>query len=262
MPPHLRTRSLLEHVQPIELLGLTATPERADGLDVLHYFDGRIAAELRVWDAIDQQYLVPFLYYGVHDGLDLTQVPWKRGQGYDVAALTNVYTANHVWVGQLIKQLHERVADVTSMRALGFCVSIEHARFMAEQFVPRGIRARAVWGDSTSAGATVGSRRSRRRCDRRAVHRRPVQRGHRPAECRHALDATPDRERDLVPPAARPRLASRHGQGGMHRARLRGTASPRVPLRPPLQGAARRKPQGSRAADRPELSLPTGGLPL
>jgi superfamily II DNA or RNA helicase len=78
--------SLLEHVQRIELLGLTATPERADGLDVLHYFDGRIAAELRVWDTIDQQYLVPFRYYGVHDGLDLAHVPWKRGQGYEVEA--------------------------------------------------------------------------------------------------------------------------------------------------------------------------------
>ena len=45
---------LLERLVPRELLGLTATPERADGLDVLGYFDGRIAAELRVWDAIDQ----------------------------------------------------------------------------------------------------------------------------------------------------------------------------------------------------------------
>ena len=62
---------LLSHLEPIELLGLTATPERADGVDVLGYFDGRIAAELRVWDAIDQQYLAPFSYYGVHDGLDL-----------------------------------------------------------------------------------------------------------------------------------------------------------------------------------------------
>ena len=68
--PPLRI-ALLEHVDPIELLGLTATPERTDGLDVLHYFDDRIAAELRVWDAIDQQYLVPFVYYGIHDGLDL-----------------------------------------------------------------------------------------------------------------------------------------------------------------------------------------------
>ncbi|MDQ3306994.1 MAG: DUF3427 domain-containing protein [Actinomycetota bacterium] len=143
-------RALLEHVTPTELLGLTATPERADGLDVLRYFDGRIAAELRVWDAIDQQYLVPFTYYGIHDGLDLTEVPWRRGQGYDVDALTNVYTANDIWVSQLLNQLRARVADVTTMRALGFCVSVEHARFMARQFQQRGITARAVWGDSSA----------------------------------------------------------------------------------------------------------------
>jgi hypothetical protein len=143
-------RGLLEHVTPTELVGLTATPERADGLDILRYFDGRIAAELRVWDAIDQQYLVPFTYYGIHDGLDLTDVPWRRGQGYDVDALTNVYTANDIWVSQLVNQLRARVADVTTMRALGFCVSVEHARFMATQFQRRGITARAVWGDSTS----------------------------------------------------------------------------------------------------------------
>jgi superfamily II DNA or RNA helicase/HKD family nuclease len=143
-------RALLEHVEPIELLGLTATPERADGLDVLRYFEGRIAAELRVWDAIDQQYLVPFVYYGIHDGLDLRHVPWRRGQGYDVAALTNVYTANDLWVGQLVSQLRDRVADVRGMRALGFCVSIEHARFMAHQFNRRGIPARAVWGTSST----------------------------------------------------------------------------------------------------------------
>ena len=142
--------ALLEHVEPLELLGLTATPERTDGLDVLTYFDGRIAAELRVWDAIDQQYLVPFAYYGVHDGLDLTQVPWRRGQGYDVDALTNVYTANDIWVGQLVNQLRARVTDVGAIRAIGFCVSVEHARFMARQFEKRGIAARAVWGDSTA----------------------------------------------------------------------------------------------------------------
>src|SRR5262245_63037749 len=65
----------LGHVNPIELLGLTATPERADGLNVLGYFDGRIAAELRLWDAIDQQHLAPFSYFGVHDGIDLREVP-------------------------------------------------------------------------------------------------------------------------------------------------------------------------------------------
>jgi superfamily II DNA or RNA helicase/HKD family nuclease len=142
---------LLDRLRPIELLGLTATPERADGLDVLRFFDGRISAELRIWDAIDQQYLVPFAYYGIHDGLDLRDVPFRRGVGYDVDSLTNVYTASHVWVGQVIEQMRRRVGDPTKVRALGFCVGVDHARFMSEQFNRHGIPSQAVWGDTPEA---------------------------------------------------------------------------------------------------------------
>ena len=141
-------RAILERLRPRELLGLTATPERADGFAVQDFFDGRITAELRVWEAIDQQYLVPFAYYGIHDGLDLREVPFRRGTGYDVAALTNVYTADHVWVGQVIEQARPRVGNLSSMRALGFCVSVAHARFMSDEFNRRGIPAAAVWGDT------------------------------------------------------------------------------------------------------------------
>ncbi|MEZ5231013.1 MAG: DEAD/DEAH box helicase family protein, partial [Acidimicrobiales bacterium] len=96
---------VLGHLEPAELLGLTATPERSDGLPILNWFDDRIAAELRLWDAIDQQYLTPFLYYGIHDGLDLRDIPWKRGRGYDTQALTNLYTSADAWARLVIKQL-------------------------------------------------------------------------------------------------------------------------------------------------------------
>ena len=139
---------LLHHVRPRELLGLTATPERADGLTILDWFGGRISAELRLWDAIDQHRLVPFDYYGVHDGADLTQVKWKRGTGYDIEGLTNVYTANDVWARLVLHQVEDRVDDTSAMSALGFCVSIAHARFMARVFNENGIVAAAVWGDS------------------------------------------------------------------------------------------------------------------
>jgi len=141
-------RRLLEHLQPVELLGLTATPERSDGLPVLDWFEGRIAAELRLWDAIDQHRLVPFAYYGVHDGLDLRAVPWRRGGGYDVEALSNLVTGNHAWAHLVIQELGRRVDAIGSMRALGFCVSIEHARFMARMFCQAGVPATAVWSDT------------------------------------------------------------------------------------------------------------------
>jgi superfamily II DNA or RNA helicase/HKD family nuclease len=141
---------VLDHLRPVELLGLTATPERSDGLPVLHWFDDRIAAELRLWDAIDQQHLVPFMYFGIHDGLDLREIPWHRGRGYDSAALTGAYTSTDAWARLVVQQLTRHV-DAGSMRALGFCVSIEHARFMANHFRRHGIAAAAVWGDSTHA---------------------------------------------------------------------------------------------------------------
>ncbi len=146
----LSYEKLLNHVDPIELLGLTATPERSDGLQVLHWFDDRIAAELRLWDAIDQQYLAPFLYFGVHDGVDLRDIPWRRGRGYEIEALTNRYTSSDAWARLVVKQVIEHV-EVASTRGLGFCVSVEHARFMARHFNAHGIKSVAVWGDSPRA---------------------------------------------------------------------------------------------------------------
>lgn len=141
-------REVLDYLQPRELLGLTATPERADDLSIFDYFDGRIAAELRLWDAIDQHRLAPFQYFGIHDGTDLRRVPWKRGSGYDVDGLTNIYTANDSLARLVLKRLGEHVDDVDGIRALGFCVGVEHARFMARVFNEAGVPSIAVWGDS------------------------------------------------------------------------------------------------------------------
>jgi len=142
---------LLAHVAPRELLGLTATPERADGADVLHWFDGRIAAELRLWDAIDQHRLVPFAYYGIADDLDLREVPWRRGRGYDVERVTNLITSTDAWARQVLQQFVERVGRPDRVRALGFCVSVDHARYMARVFREHGVSAIAVWADTPSA---------------------------------------------------------------------------------------------------------------
>jgi superfamily II DNA or RNA helicase/HKD family nuclease len=148
---HAAARSyeaLLTRLQPLEMLGLTATPERTDGRPVLHWFGDRIAAELRLWDAIEQHRLTPFAYYGIHDGIDLRDVPWRRGQGYDVDALTGKYTENESWARFVYHQLAEHVDDIAAIRCLGFCVSVAHAQYMAAQFRELGVAAVAVWGDT------------------------------------------------------------------------------------------------------------------
>jgi superfamily II DNA or RNA helicase/HKD family nuclease len=144
-------RKLVDHLAPTELLGLTATPERTDGVDVRAFFDGRTAAELRIWDALSQDLLCPFHYFGISDGTDLTQVGWARGR-YDETALSDVYTGNDVRSAMVLRHLQDKVLNVHGMRALGFCVSVAHAEYMAQVFNEAGVAARAVSGTTPTHG--------------------------------------------------------------------------------------------------------------
>lgn len=138
-------RTLIERLAPKELLGLTATPERADGLDVRSFFEGRTAAELRLWDALGADLLCPFHYFAVADGTDLRSVAWKQGR-YDEAALSNVYTGNDARARIVLNALKDKVIDLSSIRGLGFCVSVAHAEYMARAFNQAGIPSLAVSG--------------------------------------------------------------------------------------------------------------------
>jgi superfamily II DNA or RNA helicase/HKD family nuclease len=143
-------REFLDYIRPVHMLGLTATPERADNLDILHWFGGRIAVELRLWDALEQELLSPFHYFGIHDGSDLSTITWRRGKGYgyDRTELTNLYTADHIWVSKVLQAVTGKIGDPKKMRALGFCVSIDHARFMASQLNRANLRAVAIVADT------------------------------------------------------------------------------------------------------------------
>ena len=141
---------LLRHLQPRELLGLTATPERADGASILHWFDGRITAELRLWDAIDRGLLVPFRYFAVHDVVSLQDIRWTRGR-LDQRALEGVYTAHDARAHHIVRAVRDHVHDPKTMRALAFCVGVEHAAYMTAAFNRAGIHARSVTGATPRA---------------------------------------------------------------------------------------------------------------
>ena len=151
-------RKIIDHLTPHELLGLTATPERADGNDVRSFFGGRVAAELRLWDALSADLLCPFHYFGVADGVDLSNMVWRRGM-YDQSALSGVYTGNDARARIVLKQVHDKVTDVHSMRALGFCVSIAHAEYMARVFNQAGIASLTVTSGPGSSDRADALRR-------------------------------------------------------------------------------------------------------
>ena len=140
-------QKLLSHFTPKVLLGLTATPERMDGKDVLEYFDGRISSEMRLGEAIDKKLLTPFQYFCISDELDLSKVKWSKG-GYDNKELTNLLTVDKLNAqkrADLILTRYLRViADIDEVVGLGFCVSIDHANFMANYFNEKGIPSVAI----------------------------------------------------------------------------------------------------------------------
>ncbi|VEG28557.1 DUF3427 domain-containing protein [Actinomyces howellii] len=138
-------KKLLRWCDPEELLGLTATPERADGIDVRTYFGGRATAEIRLWDALESDLLSPFHYFAIADNTDLRQLPWSRGR-YNDRALEELYVGNSQRTALIIEQLNRRVLDTTRMHALGFCVSVQHAEYMAHAFSAAGIPSHVVSG--------------------------------------------------------------------------------------------------------------------
>ncbi len=132
-------RATIHYFKPKILLGLTATPERMDGGDIQEDFHNKIAAEIRLPEALNRKLLCPFQYFGISDSIDLSNVDWERGR-YVASQLTNIYTANDRRVSEIIQALEKYTKDSTDVRALGFCVSIEHAKFMAEKFSLAGFK--------------------------------------------------------------------------------------------------------------------------
>jgi superfamily II DNA or RNA helicase len=133
-------RPFLNYFKPKILLGLTATPERMDNENILEDFCNRIAAEIRLPEALNKKLLSPFQYFGITDSIDLTNVKWEKGR-YVASELTSIYTKNNVRVGEIISNLDKYTNDLNDVRAIGFCVTIEHATFMAEKFNLAGLKA-------------------------------------------------------------------------------------------------------------------------
>lgn len=145
-------QKILEHFKPKVLLGLTATPERMDGKDVLEYFDGKISSEMRLCEAIDKKLLSTFQYFCISDELDLSKLKWSKG-GYDNKELTELLTIDKLnskkRADLVIRSLHDYISDIDEVVGLGFCVSIEHANFMANYFNDKKITSVAISSKTT-----------------------------------------------------------------------------------------------------------------
>lgn len=141
-------RGLLDHFKPSFLLGLTATPERTDGGDLLSLCGENLVFRCDLYEGISQGLLAPFHYFGVPDAVDYAQIPWRSSR-FDETALTDA-VATQARAENALDQLRKHGRGP----ALGFCVSQRHADFMAEYFNNAGLRAVSVHSGPGSAPRT------------------------------------------------------------------------------------------------------------
>jgi superfamily II DNA or RNA helicase len=143
-------------VKPSFLLGLTATPERADGKSLNVYFDSRPdgspAVSLRLWDALDQQLLAPFEYYATADETDLSQIKWNRVE--ELSQLDSLISSNTMRGRLVINAIQQYVSHLDALKGIAFCVSVRHAEFMADWFEKAGLPACSLTGSSTASQRT------------------------------------------------------------------------------------------------------------
>lgn len=145
-------RRLIERLKPKYLLGLTATPERSDGLNILQHFDlrpdGTPSAQMRLWHALEQQLLAPFEYYACADGIDYSGVNWRSAN--ETAQLEQLLTGETGRAIAVLRAWEEHVSTIAECRALAFCVSVAHAEFMTQFFNQHGVNAALVTGQTSA----------------------------------------------------------------------------------------------------------------
>ena len=138
-------RRLIEYFTPRFLLGLTATPERMDGGDLLALCQENLVYRRDLVAGIEAGLLCPFRYFGVPDDVDYSNIPWRSNR-FDEEELTKAVATTRR-AQNALEQFRQRAGS----RTLGFCCSQRHADFMADYFSENGVRAVAVHSGQRSA---------------------------------------------------------------------------------------------------------------
>lgn len=158
-------RPLFDSLRPKILLGLTATPERMDGSSILPDFDNRMAAEIRLPEALSDKLLCPFHYFGVADNIDISGERFWRNGRYSATALEAVFTGDDIRARQrvdvVLQALDRYLPNLDDARGVGFCAGVKHAHYMSDHFQRAGIAAAVV------VGSTPAEERARHQHDLR-----------------------------------------------------------------------------------------------
>ncbi|MGL4731570.1 MAG: DEAD/DEAH box helicase family protein [Clostridium sp.] len=133
-------KNIIDYFTPKFMLGLTATPERLDSKDVFALCDYNMVYEVRLKDAINKGWLVPFRYYGIYDDtVDYTTVEFKNGKYNDKSL------EESLMINKRSDLILKNYLKYNSKSAMGFCSSKGHAQYMADYFTKNKVSALAIY---------------------------------------------------------------------------------------------------------------------
>jgi superfamily II DNA or RNA helicase/HKD family nuclease len=137
---------ILNYFQPQFLLGMTATPERTDGFDIYQLFDHNIAYEIRLNQAMQENLLCPFHYFGI---TDITVDDQEINDNSTFNDLTTDARVTHI-----INQSQYYGFSGERLRGLIFCSQIEEAQILSQKFNERGFNTIALSGKDSQETRT------------------------------------------------------------------------------------------------------------
>lgn len=121
------------------LLGLTATPERMDGKDILALCDYNLVGEMGMRKAMEKDLIVPFHYFGVNDiTVDYEKIPYRNGK-YDEEILLNDLSVS-IRTDYIVEKMEKFGYDGKYMSGIAFCQNIKHALYMKNEFLRKGYK--------------------------------------------------------------------------------------------------------------------------
>lgn len=138
-------KPIFQYFTPQFMLGLTATPDRMDRKDILELFDYNKVCDYDINDAITRGFLVSYSYYGLQDNIDYTKIR-HNGNRYNVTDLEN-----NLIIDKRNQAIFDKYMEICEGdKAIGFCVSIKHAKRMADFFNKKGVPSVAITSESSS----------------------------------------------------------------------------------------------------------------
>lgn len=131
----------IDYFKPDFLLGMTATPERTDNFNIFELFDYNLAYEIRLQEALEEDLLCPFHYFGVTD---------YEKNGFSISETTDLkYLVTDERINFLIKKLNYYGCSGNKVKGLVFCSRKSEAKELAEKFNSRGIASSYLSGEDS-----------------------------------------------------------------------------------------------------------------